>query len=173
MVEEEQDSDLRLAEFRGNFSTSNNVRMDALCGATPLECNTIAHGLRRSAECDPARPGSALHRAAAGYGANGHFDWGFRLAGLWGLDYRFTTASGIFSQQLLSRNKEYGDDPVMVYVDLYFPQVAQGMDFVSAVTSRCRILKRSWHRTITRTAIRCCTRLIATRRRGSHHDENQ
>lgn len=31
----------------------------------------------------------------------GHFDWGFRLAGLWGLDYRFTTAKGYFSQQLL------------------------------------------------------------------------
>jgi hypothetical protein len=57
-----------------------------------------------------------------------HFDWGFRLALLWGLDYRFTTAKGVFSNQLLGKNQEYGFDPVMAYVDLYVPHVAQGMD---------------------------------------------
>ncbi|MGA6981221.1 MAG: outer membrane beta-barrel protein [Candidatus Sulfotelmatobacter sp.] len=59
-----------------------------------------------------------------------HFDWGFRLSGLWGLDYRFTTAKGYFSQQLLGHppGKEYGFDPVMMYLDLYFPQVGQGTD---------------------------------------------
>ena len=57
-----------------------------------------------------------------------HFDWGFRFAQLWGQDYRYTTSKGIFSQQLLARNHEYGYDPVMYYVDLYFPHVAQGMN---------------------------------------------
>ncbi|HEV2383626.1 MAG TPA: TonB-dependent receptor [Terriglobia bacterium] len=57
-----------------------------------------------------------------------HFDWGFRVANLWGIDYRFTTAKGIFSQQLLERNQEYGYDPVMVYADLYWGQVAQGLN---------------------------------------------
>jgi Putative beta-barrel porin-2, OmpL-like. bbp2/Carboxypeptidase regulatory-like domain len=57
-----------------------------------------------------------------------HFDWGFRVASLYGLDYRFTTAKGVFSEQLLKHNREYGFDPVMVYADLYFPRVAQGMD---------------------------------------------
>lgn len=57
-----------------------------------------------------------------------HFDWGFRVASLYGLDYRFTTAKGVFSEQLLKHNREYGFDPVMVYADLYFPHVAQGMD---------------------------------------------
>ena len=57
-----------------------------------------------------------------------HFDWGFRLTMLYGLDYRFTTAKGYFSQQLLGKNAEYGADPVMAYVDLYFPQVADGMN---------------------------------------------
>ncbi len=57
-----------------------------------------------------------------------HFDWGFRIANLWGLDYRFTTAKGVFSKQLLQDNKEYGYDPVMVYADLYFPHVAEGMN---------------------------------------------
>jgi hypothetical protein len=64
-----------------------------------------------------------------------HFDWGFRVAGLWGQDYRFTTSKGIFSSQLLGHNhadgtfgRQYGFDPVMFYVDLYFPKVAQGMN---------------------------------------------
>ena len=34
-----------------------------------------------------------------------HFDWGFRVASLYGLDYRFTTAKGIFSEQLLKHNQ--------------------------------------------------------------------
>lgn len=59
-----------------------------------------------------------------------HFDWGFRLSGLWGLDYRFTTAKGYFSQQLLGHppGKEYGFDPVMMYLDLYFPHLGEGTD---------------------------------------------
>jgi len=64
-----------------------------------------------------------------------HFDWGFRLTNLYGFDYRFTTAKGYFSQQLLNNNKvdgtmgnAYGYDPVMFYIDLYFPHVAQGMN---------------------------------------------
>ena len=60
-----------------------------------------------------------------------HFDWGFRLSGLWGLDYRFTTAKGYFSQQLLGHppGKEYGFDPVMMYLDLYFPTSARAPTF--------------------------------------------
>ena len=57
-----------------------------------------------------------------------HFDWGFRLTQLYGLDYRFTTAKGYFSQQLLVNNNKYGYDPVMAYVDLYWGQIAGGMN---------------------------------------------
>ena len=57
-----------------------------------------------------------------------HFDWGFRFTQLYGLDYRYTTAKGIFSQQLLSSNNTYGYDPVMLYVDLWLPHVAKGMN---------------------------------------------
>lgn len=56
-----------------------------------------------------------------------HYDWGYRLALLYGTDYRFTTAHGILSQQLLVKNAQYGFDPVMFYYDAYFPKVAQGM----------------------------------------------
>jgi len=64
-----------------------------------------------------------------------HFDWGFRFTSLYGTDYRFTTGKGYFSQQLLNNAKAdgtignaYGWDPVMAYLDLYFPHVADGMD---------------------------------------------
>jgi len=57
-----------------------------------------------------------------------HIDWGFRISALYGLDYRFTTAKGIFSNQLLGKNQENGFDLPMAYVDLYVPQVAQGMN---------------------------------------------
>ncbi|HVT95234.1 MAG TPA: outer membrane beta-barrel protein [Bryobacteraceae bacterium] len=57
----------------------------------------------------------------------GHLDWGFRLSTMYGIDYRYTTAQGWFSQQLLKRNSLYGADPVEVYGLLYVPGVAQGM----------------------------------------------
>lgn len=57
-----------------------------------------------------------------------HVDWGFRLAQLYGQDYRYTTSKGIFSQQLLKENHQNGYDPVMAYVDVYIPQVAKGMN---------------------------------------------
>ena len=57
-----------------------------------------------------------------------HFDYGFRFSGLYGQDYRFTTAKGMLSQQLLVKNAQYGFDPVMFYVDLYFPKLGQGAD---------------------------------------------
>ncbi|MGB7027506.1 MAG: outer membrane beta-barrel protein [Candidatus Acidiferrum sp.] len=58
---------------------------------------------------------------------NDHFDWGYHLTAFYGTDYRFTTAKGYFSQQLLGFNRQYGFDPVLEYVDLYFP-VQDGLD---------------------------------------------
>ena len=58
---------------------------------------------------------------------NDHFDWGFRFSTLYGVDYRYTTAYGLLSYQLLNHNQVYGFDFPMVYADLYFP-VLQGMD---------------------------------------------
>jgi hypothetical protein len=50
-----------------------------------------------------------------------HFEWGYHVTGFYGIDYRFTTAKGYFSEQLLLSNKQYGFDPVLEYFDLYFP----------------------------------------------------
>src|SRR5260221_5193612 len=56
-----------------------------------------------------------------------HIDWGFRLTILYGIDYRWTTSQGWFSEQLLKRNSLYGTDPVEAYGLVYIPGVAQGM----------------------------------------------
>ncbi len=56
-----------------------------------------------------------------------HIDWGFRLTNLYGIDYRFSTAQGIFSNQLLQHNNLYGYDPAEAYGEIYFPDIAQGM----------------------------------------------
>ena len=57
-----------------------------------------------------------------------HIDWGFHLTGFFGTDYRSTTNKGYFSQQLLRDNRQYGFDPVLEYVDVYFPHVGRGMN---------------------------------------------
>ena len=57
-----------------------------------------------------------------------HVDWGFHLTALYGTDYRFTTSKGILSSQLLKHNREYGFDPALEYVDVYFPHVGLGMN---------------------------------------------
>jgi hypothetical protein len=54
-------------------------------------------------------------------------DWGFRFSTFYGIDYRWTTAQGYFSNQLLKHNLLYGVDPVEAYGLLYFPKVAKGM----------------------------------------------
>lgn len=55
-----------------------------------------------------------------------HIDWGFRSTALYGIDYRYMTAGGWFSDQLLEHNLLYGIDPTEQYIDVYIPWVAQG-----------------------------------------------
>ena len=57
-----------------------------------------------------------------------HIDWGYHLTVLYGMDYRFTIAKGYFSGQLLNDHRQYGFDPTLEYVDIYIPQVGQGMN---------------------------------------------
>ncbi|RMB52179.1 putative OmpL-like beta-barrel porin-2 [Sphingomonas sp. PP-CE-3A-406] len=56
-----------------------------------------------------------------------HVDWGFRVAGIYGVDYRYTTSLGLFSNQLLKHNNDYGYDLPMVYGEVYIPKIAQGL----------------------------------------------
>ncbi len=56
-----------------------------------------------------------------------HIDWGMRLSAIFGENYRYTTAYGVFSDQLLKHNNQNGFDFPMVYGELYIPQVFHGM----------------------------------------------
>ena len=56
-----------------------------------------------------------------------HIDWGFRIAPIFGADYRYTTAFGYASYQLLKQNREYGYDIPMAYGELFVPQIADGL----------------------------------------------
>jgi len=56
-----------------------------------------------------------------------HWDWGFRTTLIYGEDYRFTTAGGWGSDQLLHHNLLYGWDPLENYVDIYNPFIMQGL----------------------------------------------
>lgn len=57
-----------------------------------------------------------------------HVDFGYHLTAFFGTDYRSTTNKGYLSSQLLDHDRQYGFDPVLEYVDIYFPHVAQGMN---------------------------------------------
>lgn len=56
-----------------------------------------------------------------------HIDWGIRSTFLYGIDYRYMTAGGWSSYQLLAHNYLYGYDFTEQYIDVYFPQVAEGL----------------------------------------------
>ena len=57
-----------------------------------------------------------------------HVDFGYHLTAFFGTDYRSTTNKGYLSSQLFDHNRQYGFDPVLEYVAVYFPHVAQGMN---------------------------------------------
>jgi len=57
-----------------------------------------------------------------------HIDWGYHLTALYGTDYRFTTGKGYWSGPWVNDHREYGFDPTLEYVDVYIPQVEQGMN---------------------------------------------
>jgi hypothetical protein len=58
-----------------------------------------------------------------------HVDWGFRIAPIYGENYRYTTAYGLFSNQLLNQNLNNGFDIPMAYAELFIPQVMDGLMF--------------------------------------------
>ncbi len=56
-----------------------------------------------------------------------HLDWGLRLSAIYGENYRYTTAYGLDSWQLLTRNRVNGYDFPMLYGELFIPQVQEGL----------------------------------------------
>src|SRR6202035_910746 len=45
----------------------------------------------------------------------------------YGENYRYTTAYGLWSYQLLNQNKNYGYDLPMAYGEVFIPQLAEGL----------------------------------------------
>jgi hypothetical protein len=109
------------AELGGNLSTSQNQPGAGIYGNAPYLYAQVPTSLQVH-QLD-------LHaiRLPDTYQTD-HIDWGFRVDTLYGQDYRFTTMKGLFSNQLLVNNQQYGFDMPMIYADLYIPWVAQGMN---------------------------------------------
>lgn len=99
-------------EASGNASTSSSSNYPVTYGFVPnrLAMNQAVLTLERQPD--------TMQRS--------HFDWGFHLSGLFGSDYRYTTAKGYFSQQLLENNRQYGFDPLWESLDFYIP-VKEGL----------------------------------------------
>jgi hypothetical protein len=97
----------------GNWSTSNvsNTPSSYWVAANRVELDQFVFRLER--QMDTVQ--------------TSRLDWGFRSTIDYGIDYRFFTAGGWFSDQLLVHNFLYGWDPTEQYVTLYVPGVAQGM----------------------------------------------
>jgi len=95
----------------GNFS-SNKVRQ---AGNFPVSYDYSANTL----QLDQA---VAYAERVPDEVQNDHFDWGFRVSGIYGVDYRYTFAYGWFGpNQLIEKNRANGFDDPMMYVDLYWP----------------------------------------------------
>jgi len=60
---------------------------------------------------------------------NDHIDWGFRISGIYGTNYRYTASRGfLVDRGLYQKNKLNGFDMPMIYGELFFPKVAQGLN---------------------------------------------
>ena len=72
-----------------------------------------------------------------------HVDYGFRVSRIYGENYRYTTALGVFSNQYVIHNHFEGYDMPMVYGEVYLPYLADP----------CPISRRSWRLTTIRILI--------------------
>ena len=55
-----------------------------------------------------------------------HIDWGFRTSVIYGENYRYTTAYGIQSSQLLTHNNVNGIDYPMEWLEAFIPWIGKG-----------------------------------------------
>jgi len=97
----------------GNWSPANNSNIPTSYWIFPNEPVLNQAILRFEREADTVQ--------------TDHIDWGFRSTWLYGTDYRYMTAGGWFSGQLLEQNQKYGFDPTEQYLNVYVPRIAQGM----------------------------------------------
>jgi hypothetical protein len=96
-----------------NWSTSDNSNMPSSYWIIPNTAILDQFVLRAERLVDSAQ--------------TDHVDFGFRSTFLYGTDYRYMTAGGWTSDQLLVHNYQYGYDFTEQYVDTYIPNVSQGL----------------------------------------------
>jgi hypothetical protein len=97
----------------GNLSTCRNSNTPSSYWIVPNRVELDQFVLRVEREVDSVQ--------------TDHIDIGFRSTFLYGIDYRYMTAGGWTSYQLLKDNHLYGYDFTEQYVDIYTPSIAQGM----------------------------------------------
>src|SRR5262249_27524625 len=97
----------------GNWSTSKNSNMPSSYWIVPNSFQLDQAIVRFERQVDSVQ--------------TDHIDVGFRSTFLYGIDYRYMTAGGWFSDQLLKHNFLYGFDPTEQCIDVYVPWVAQGL----------------------------------------------
>src|SRR6201981_4044261 len=89
-----------------------------------------AVGMRRQHTTITPTPCSSTRRCSISSACNAvqkdQLDWGFRIAPIYGENYRYTTAYGLWSSQLLQHNSNNGYDMPMAYGEVFIPQVMEG-----------------------------------------------
>jgi hypothetical protein len=134
-----RDSKIKLygwEDFSGNLSTSHNTSGPGVYtgtyanGASMLTGNGANFPLaydQRPNRLEQNQFVVYAERTPDEFQTN-HADWGFRMSWVYGLDYRYMISRGWDSDQLVKRDNFYGMDTPMMYVNLYIPNVAEGMN---------------------------------------------
>jgi hypothetical protein len=97
----------------GNYSTAKNSNIPTSYWIVPNRFHMDQGIIRLERELDSVQ--------------TDHIDWGFRSTALYGIDYRFMTAGGWLSDQLIRHNRLYGFDPTEQYIDVYIPKIFDGL----------------------------------------------
>ncbi len=95
-----------------NVSSSRNSNLPSAYWQVPNSVQLEQGALRFEREVDSVQ--------------RDHVDWGFRVSMLYGTNYRWMTAGGWYSDQLLERNELYGFDTPEFYFELYAPGLGEG-----------------------------------------------
>jgi hypothetical protein len=111
-------------DFSGNISTSNAKGLDSVTS----QANNFPEVYdQRSDRLEQNQFVLYLERTPD-ENQTDHIDWGFRFSQVYGLDYRYMISRGWGSDQLLKHNAFYGTDNPMMYVNIYIPKVADGLN---------------------------------------------
>jgi hypothetical protein len=111
-------------DFSGNISTSSKSGVSSLTGQAanfPLAYDQQPNRLDQNQFVVYAE------RTPDEFQTN-HADWGFRMSWVYGTDYRYMISRGWYSDQLVKHDNFNGMDTPMMYLNLYVPNVAEGLN---------------------------------------------